>query len=51
MLGLAGVAKAGYFPDDLFTVFKDDILKAENITSMLAFETIDPDTFIQEKLN
>jgi hypothetical protein len=45
------VAKAGYFPDDLFTVFKDDILKAENITSMLAFESIDPDTFLQEKLN
>lgn len=45
------VAKAGYFPDDLFAVFKDDILKAKNITSMLAFESIDPDNFLQKKLN
>lgn len=44
------VQEAGYFPDAVFTVFKDELLKLSTLF-MLYFTAVDPKTYLQENLN
>jgi hypothetical protein len=39
-----------YFPDAVFTVFKDELLNLGAMV-MLCFAAIDPKTYVQENLN
>lgn len=44
------VQEAGYFPDAVFTVFKDELLELSALF-MLCFTALDPKTYLQESLN
>lgn len=44
------VQEAGYLPDAVFTVFKDELLELSALF-MLYFTALDPKTYLQESLN
>lgn len=45
------IRKTGHFENGIFSVFKDDLLKADPITVLSDFVFIDPKTLKQQNLN
>lgn len=43
--------KAGHMHDGIFSVFKDDLIKANPITLLSSFKSLDPKTLLKEKFN
>lgn len=43
--------QAGHMHDGIFSVFKDDLLKANPITLLSSFKSLDPKTLLKEKFN
>lgn len=43
--------QAGHMHDGIFSVFKDDLLKANPITLLTSFKALDPKVLLKEKFN
>ena len=43
--------QAGHMHDGIFSVFKDDLLKANPLTLLASFKSLNPKTLLKEKFN
>ncbi len=43
--------QAGHMHDGIFSVFKDDLLKADPVTLLTSFKALDPKNLLKEKFN